>query len=107
VRIGDLAAERRKRDRGQDENDRREQDFEAGVPAAEAEENEHHQHIADEIVVERGEELAPEQRREPPRRHQGPQHDGRRPWTVLGLDGTPKPCGASSGDALCPPHCST
>src|SRR5580658_2547961 len=63
VRIGDLAAERRKRDRGQDENDRREQDFEAGVLAAEAEENEHDQHIADEIVVERGEELAPEQRR--------------------------------------------
>src|SRR5271157_3608275 len=80
MRIGDLAAERRKRDRGQDENDRGEQDLEAGVLAAEAEENEHDQHIADEIVVERREELAPEQRREPPRRHQGPKHDGRRPY---------------------------
>ena len=98
MRIGELAAERRKRDRGQDENDGREQDLEAGLLAAEAEENEHDQHIANEIVVERREELAPEQRREPPRRHQGPKHDGRRPWTVLGPDGTPKPCGASSGE---------
>src|SRR5690348_212563 len=66
-------------DRGEDENDCREEDLEAGALSAEPEENEHDQHVADEIVVERREELTPEQRREAPRRHQGPKHDGRRP----------------------------
>jgi hypothetical protein len=65
MRIGDLAPECGKGDRGQNEDDGREQDLEARVLAAEAEENEHRQHVADKIVVERGEELAPEQRREP------------------------------------------
>ena len=79
MRIGDLAAERGQGDRRQDEDDQREQDLEARILSPEAEENEHRQHVADEIVVERGEELAPEQRREPSRRHQGPEHDGGRP----------------------------
>ena len=79
MRIRDLPAERGEGDRGEDENDGREEDLEAGVLPAEAEENEHDQHVADEIVVERREELTPEQRREAPRRHQGPKHDGRRP----------------------------
>ena len=97
MRIGDLAPERGKRDRGQDEDDGREQDLEARVLAAEAEENEHRQHVADEIVVEGGKELTPEQRREPPRRHQGPEHDGGRPWNGSGW--TPEIYGASSGQA--------
>ena len=84
--IGDLAPERGKGDRGQDEDDGCEQDLEARVLAAEAEENEHRQHVADEIVVEGGEELAPEQRREPPRRHQGAKHDGGLPWSGSGWD---------------------
>jgi sRNA-binding carbon storage regulator CsrA len=41
--------------------------------------NEHRQHVADEIVVERRQELAPEERRESSRRHQRPKHDGGRP----------------------------
>ena len=97
MRIGDLPAERRKRDRGEDEERSiASEDLEAGVRPAEAEENEHHQHIADEIVVERREELAPEQRREAPRRHEGAKHEGRRPSTALARDGTPKSRGASS-----------
>jgi hypothetical protein len=76
VRVGDLAPERRERDRRQNEDHRGEKDFEAAVFPAEAEEDQHRQHVADEIVVEGGEELAPEQRREPPRGHQGPEHDG-------------------------------
>ena len=76
VRIGDLAAERGKRDRRQDERHRGDQDFRAAVAAPEAEQDQHRQHVADEIVVERREELAPEQRREAPRGHQGAEHDG-------------------------------
>ncbi len=53
VRIGDLAAERGKWDRRQDEHHRGDQDFRAAVAASEAEQDQHRQHVADEIVVER------------------------------------------------------
>ena len=76
VRIGDLAAEGRKRDRRQDERHRGDQDLDAAAVSAEAEQDQHRQHVADEIVVERREELAPEQRREAPRGHQGAEHEG-------------------------------
>ena len=76
VRIGDLASERRERDGRQNEDHRGEENLQAAVLPAEAEEDQHRQHVADEIVVEGRKELAPEQRREPPRGHQGPEHMG-------------------------------
>ena len=68
MRVGDLAADRRQRNGGQHEDRDRQRDFRAGVFRAEAEQDQHRQHLANEIVVEGGEELAPEQRRETPRR---------------------------------------
>ena len=70
VRVGDLAADRRQRDRGQHEQRDGELDLGALVAAAELEQDQQRQHLAHEIVVEGGEELAPEQRREAPRPHE-------------------------------------
>ena len=96
VRIGDLAAERGQGDRGQDERHRGEQDFHAAPVAAEAEQDQHRQHVADEIVVERRKELAPEQRREAPRRHQGAEHEGPGVLAARMADGRRNPPAASS-----------
>ena len=91
VRIGDLAAERRERNRRQHESHRGDQDLHAAALAAEAEKDQHDEHVADEIVVEGGEELAPEQRREPPRSHQGAEHDRASPALVRGALGRQNP----------------
>ncbi len=45
------------------------------------EQDQHRQHLANEIVVEGGKELTPEQRRESPRRHQVRKHAPRAPAT--------------------------
>jgi len=78
-------------------------DLGAGVAAAEPEQDQHHQHLADEIVVERRKELAPEQRREPPRRHQRSEHPDPDPVPIHGdyeLRKAPpsRPRGWPSGD---------
>ena len=96
VRIGDFASEGGKRDRRQDEHHRRDQDFRAAVLRAEAEQDQHGQHVADEIVVKRRKELAPEQRREAPRGHQGAEHEGGASSRLRVSGWTPKYPSASS-----------
>ena len=74
VGVGDFAAYRRERNRGQHEDRDGERNLGAGVLCAEAEQDQHRQHLPNEIVVERREKLAPEQRREAPRGHQLAEH---------------------------------
>ena len=80
VGVGDLAAERRQRDLGQGEDRDRQRDLRPDVLGREAEEDHHRQHLADEVVVERGKELTPKERCEAPRTHQCRKH-GRRALT--------------------------
>src|SRR6202011_4634866 len=72
--IGELAAEsgKNKKRSNQDRPAQSGQDFPAG--GAELEHNQDDQRIPEEIVVEGGEELAPEDRREAPRAHQSAEH---------------------------------
>ena len=74
--ISDLAARRRQQDGGQHEHAHRQSDQRARLFLAKAKQNEHGQHGTDEIVVERGEELAPEQRRKSARLQQVQKHRG-------------------------------
>ena len=64
VAVGDLAAERRQEEIRRDEHRRRERDQRFGRRAADLEQDQEHQGVLEEIVAERREELAPEQRRE-------------------------------------------
>ena len=64
VAVGDLAAERRQEEIRRDEHRRRERDEGFGRRAADLEQDQEHQGVLQEIVAERREELAPEQRRE-------------------------------------------
>ena len=77
MRIGDLAARRRQQDGGQHEHAHRQSHQRASVFLAKAKQDQHGQHGADEIIVERGEELAPEQRRKTTRFQQVQKHRGR------------------------------
>ena len=74
VRVGDFAAERRERDRGQHEDGNGERHLGSGVGRAEPEQDHQRQHLAHEIIVERREELAPKKRREAPRAHELAEH---------------------------------
>ena len=83
--IRDLAAQRRQEQGRGDEDPHRQSDQRTRRLLAQPEEDEHGQHLAHEIVVKGGKELAPEQGRKTPRRHQLAEHD-RRPrtlWTPL------------------------
>ena len=103
--VGDLAADRRQRDRRQDEDRDGQRDLGAGVLRAEAEQDEHRQHLANEIVVEGGKKLAPEQRREAPRAHQLAEHTGRRRSEVhTGRMGTKTPSASSERPGDLPPQ---
>ena len=74
VAVGKLAAERRQKKVGRDEDGSRQRDERFGVRASDLEENEKDQRIFEEIVTEGGKELGPEQRREAPRHEQGRGH---------------------------------
>ena len=78
--VGQLAAERREDEERRDEDDAGQRDQHPGVAArhlsraGDAEQDQHGQRVLQEVVVESGAELAPEQRRKPPRRHQALEH---------------------------------
>ena len=68
--VGHLPAEAGEEEERPDEHGRRERDQRLAVGDAGREQDEEHQRVLQEIVIERREELAPEQRRKAPRRHQ-------------------------------------
>ncbi len=78
--VGKLAAERGEDEERRNEHDAGKRDQRGGVlaaggaHAAEPEQDQHAQRVLQEVVVERGAELTPEQRRKPPRRHQAREH---------------------------------
>ncbi|CDX61376.1 hypothetical protein MPL1032_390012 [Mesorhizobium plurifarium] len=68
--VGDLAAQRRKQQEGGHEDGAGQRHQRRGLILRQGEENEEHQRVLQEIVVEGREELRPEERREAPRHHQ-------------------------------------
>jgi hypothetical protein len=77
VPVGPLAAEARQDEERPDEDRARQRHQDAGMGiglAADPEQDQEGQRVLQEIVVERREELAPEQWREAPRSHQGTEH---------------------------------
>src|SRR5262249_48314032 len=70
VAVGKLAAERREKKVGRDENRSGERDQRLGVRAADMEQQEKNQRGLEEIVAECREKLGPEQGREAPRHQQ-------------------------------------
>ena len=68
--VGDLAAERRQEEIGRDEHRAGERDQRIGRAAVDVGQDQEDQRVLQEIVVERREELAPEQRRETARQQQ-------------------------------------
>ena len=64
--VGDLAAERRQDEERKDENRAGERNQRFGIVAGQFEQDQEYQRVLEEIVVERAEKLAPEQRRETP-----------------------------------------
>ena len=88
VTVGDLAAERGQEEIRRDEHRARERDQRLAMRAADMEQNEKDERILEEIIVECGKELRPEQRREAPRQHQKSGfrvHDRTSPRFLAGL----------------------
>ena len=69
--VGHLAAERRQEEIRCDEHRAGKRDQRFGLFAADPEQDQEHERVFQEIVVERRKELRPEQRRKAPRQHQG------------------------------------
>ena len=76
MRIGELPREAGEKYRRQDENADGERDQRPRIGRAETEEDERRQQVADEIIVEGGKELAPEEPREPPAAQKRKKHAG-------------------------------
>ena len=72
--VGDLAAQPRQEEERADEHRRRQRHQRLAVTDARREQDQEHQRVLEEVVVEGREELAPEQRREAAGRHQGAGH---------------------------------
>src|SRR5262245_4614468 len=72
--VGDLAAERGQDEERKNEYCARERDQRLGILGGELEQDQERERVLQEVVVEGAEELAPEQRRKPPRDHQFGKH---------------------------------
>src|SRR5687767_6627698 len=72
--VGELAAEPRQQEERRDEDRAGQGDERGGVRSANGEQDQDDQSVLEEIVIERREELAPEERREAPRGHQLADH---------------------------------
>src|SRR5689334_14708016 len=84
VAIGDLAAEGGQDEIRQDENGARELDQRLGIRAGQLEHDQDDQRVLEEVVIERTEELAPEERCEPPGGHEVREHRWSLvPWRAL------------------------
>ncbi len=82
--VGELAAERRQKEGRQYEQGSRERRGGASFLFAELEEHDKRQRVLEEVVAERGEELAPKHGRETPRPHQRGDHGKHLlPWHFL------------------------
>ena len=74
IGVGNLAAGRGEENRGQDEQPKRDGDQRPGLFLAQLEQDDHRQHVADEIVIEGREKLGPEQRGETAGAHEADKH---------------------------------
>ena len=87
MRIADLAPEPGQHDRRQHENADGEANQGAGFLCAKPKQQEHGEHVADEIIVEGGQKLAPEQRRKAARAQKLEEHHRRLVRTIIELTG--------------------
>ena len=91
IAVCDLAADRGQEEIRRDENRAGERDQRPAICAAELIQDEKRQRVLEKIVVERGKELRPEQRREAPRQHQKSGfrvHDRMPPPSFAGFKGS-------------------
>lgn len=98
--VGDLAAQRRQEQERRHEHGAGQRDQRGGLIGSQCEEDQEHQRVLEEIVVESGQKLRPEERREAPRKHEMRVHG------VVPFGGTTRRCsGDPRGFMRCSDRC--